>query len=63
MGISKKLYFGTPLPLRGGFPPKVQLHFAAHTQANGCFLSVLRTPFNIRLYAAFMRTYAAYRRP
>ena len=25
--------FGTPLPLRGGFPPKLQPHVCAHTQA------------------------------
>ena len=29
----------------------------------GVFLPVLRTSFNVRLYAAFMRAYAAYRRP
>ena len=36
---------------------------ADHTQRMGVFLPVLRTPFNVRLYAAFMRAYAAYRRP
>ena len=29
----------------------------------GVFLPVLRTSFRVRLYAAFMRAYAAYRRP
>ena len=29
----------------------------------GVFLPVLRTPFSVRLYAAFMLAYAAYRRP
>ena len=29
----------------------------------GVFLPVLRTSFSVRLYAAFMRAYAAYRRP
>ena len=36
---------------------------ADHMRDMGVFLPVLRTPFNIRLYAAFMRAYAAYRRP
>ena len=36
---------------------------ADHTQRMGVFLPILRTPFNVRLYAAFMRAYAAYRRP
>ena len=60
---SVRCYFGTPLPLRGGFPPKIHSHPAVHTQRMGVFLPVLRTPFNVRLYAAFMRAYAAYRRP
>ena len=29
---------------------------------DGCLLLVLRTSFSVRLYAAFMRAYAAYRR-
>ena len=63
MGMSKIVVLRHAPSPTGGFPPKVQSHFAAHTQANGCFLSVLRTPFNIRLYAAFMQAYAAYKPP
>ena len=29
----------------------------------GVFLPVLRTPFSVRIYTAFMQAYAAYRRP
>jgi hypothetical protein len=36
---------------------------ADHLRDMGVFLPVLRTPFNVRLYAAFMRAYATYRRP
>ena len=55
--------FGTPLPLRGGFPPKIHSHSAVYTQRMGVFLPVLCTPFSVRIYTAFMQAYAAYRRP
>ncbi len=60
---SVRWYFGTPLPLRGGFPPRIHSHPAVHTQRMGVFLPVLRTSFSVRLYAAFMQAYEAYRRP
>ena len=63
IGKSVRWYFGTPLPLRGGFPPRIHSRPAVHTQRMGVFLPVLRTSFSVRLYAAFMRAYAAYRRP
>ena len=60
---SVRWYFGTPLPLRGGFPPNVTVACCGAYAKMGVFLPVLRTPFRVRLYAAFMQAYAAYRRP
>ena len=37
-------------------------HPADHMRDIGVFLPVLRTPFSVRIYTAFMQTYAAYRR-
>ena len=53
--LCKKMnYFGTPLPLRGGFPPNVQSRPTGHTQSN-LFSSVLRTLFN----TAYLLIYAS----
>ena len=64
---SVRWYFGTPLPLRGGFPPRIHSRPAVHTQRMGVFfastLYIVHRPFVVHLYAAFMRAYAAYRRP
>ena len=60
---SVRWYFGTPLPLRGGFPPNVTFAQCRPYAKMGAFLPVLRTPFRVRLYAACMRAYAAYFRP
>jgi hypothetical protein len=46
-----------------GAPSKIHSHSAVHTQMMGVFLPVLCTPFSVRIYTAFMQTYAAYRRP
>ena len=37
------LYFGTPLPLRGGFPPNLRSRPAGHTQINGFFGKKVKT--------------------
>ena len=59
----KLLYFDL-LPLvfnRGPFEGTAA--FCRPCAKMGVFLPVLRTLFNVRLYAAFMPAYAAYRRP
>ena len=46
-----------------GAPSNVTVACCGAYAKMGVFLPILRTPFRVRLYAAFMLAYAAYRRP
>ena len=59
---SVRCYVGTPLPLWVGSLRRYS-RVLQPIRKDGCLLLVLRTSFSVRLYAAFMRAYAAYRRP
>ena len=52
-----------PFPYGVGSLRMLRSRPAVHTQRMGVFLPVLRTLFNVRLYAAFMLAYAAYKPP